>query len=383
MKLFNISKTQISFFFILFINFLFLIKYGIRLTPFFVFLALGILGIYYLIWRKQTLIFNFKNERLLKISNPIMLLGFIGFSVLVFHFLPQEQLNVDRWSVISSFWDNFFEGKYVYFAKSHMGNHPGPMPFYFILALPFYFVGDLGYFSLIGLLVFYFILYYSKEFVRTRTLMLFLLLISAFYLWEVVTRSNIFTNSSLVLFSIFYFLKSNTDNNFKHLFINGLIIGLLLSTRNVFVIPYSILMLYLIKNKKIKFHKILTLALIVITTFALTFLPFIVNHFSDFLLLNPFVIQSSYLMPAWLSVFCIFASLGLYFFIRNTQDVYFYSGISLFFTISVYFIWEIYFYGFQSAYFGNKADISYFILCIPFFLYFLLQNPGQKTELTM
>ncbi len=380
MKLFNISKTQISFFFILFINFLFLIKYGIRLTPFFVFLALGILGIYYLIWRKQTLIFNFKNERLLKISNPIMLLGFIGFSVLVFHFLPQEQLNVDRWSVISSFWDNFFEGKYVYFAKSHMGNHPGPMPFYFILALPFYFVGDLGYFSLIGLLVFYFILYYSKEFVRTRTLMLFLLLISAFYLWEVVTRSNIFTNSSLVLFSIFYFLKSNTDNNFKHLFINGLIIGLLLSTRNVFVIPYSILMLYLIKNKKIKFHKILTLALIVITTFALTFLPFIVNHFSDFLLLNPFVIQSSYLMPAWLSVFCIFASLGLYFFIRNTQDVYFYSGISLFFTISVYFIWEIYFYGFQSAYFGNKADISYFILCIPFFLYFLLQNPEQKTE---
>jgi hypothetical protein len=309
-----------------------------------------------------------------------MLLGFIGFSVLVFHFLPQEQLNVDRWSVISSFWDNFFEGKYVYFAKSHMGNHPGPMPFYFILALPFYFVGDLGYFSLIGLLVFYFILYYSKEFVRTRTLMLFLLLISAFYLWEVVTRSNIFTNSSLVLFSIFYFLKSNTDNNFKHLFINGLIIGLLLSTRNVFVIPYSILMLYLIKNKKIKFHKILTLALIVITTFALTFLPFIVNHFSDFLLLNPFVIQSSYLMPAWLSVFCIFASLGLYFFIRNTQDVYFYSGISLFFTISVYFIWEIYFYGFQSAYFGNKADISYFILCIPFFLYFLLQNPEQKTE---
>ncbi len=380
MKLFNISKTQISFFFILFINFLFLIKYGIRLTPFFVFLALGILGIYYLIWRKQTLIFNFKNKRLLKISNPIMLLGFIGFSVLVFHFLPQEQLNVDRWSVISSFWDNFFEGKYVYFAKSHMGNHPGPMPFYFILALPFYFVGDLGYFSLIGLLVFYFILYYSKEFVRTRTLMLFLLLISAFYLWEVVTRSNIFTNSSLVLFSIFYFLKSNTDNNFKHLFINGLIIGLLLSTRNVFVIPYSILMLYLIKNKKIKFHKILTLALIVITTFALTFLPFIVNHFSDFLLLNPFVIQSSYLMPAWLSVFCIFASLGLYFFIRNTQDVYFYSGISLFFTISVYFIWEIYFYGFQSAYFGNKADISYFILCIPFFLYFLLQNPEQKTE---
>ncbi len=380
MKLFNISKTQISFFFILFINFLFLIKYGIRLTPFFVFLALGILGIYYLIWRKQTLIFNFKNERLLKISNPIMLLGFIGFSVLVFHFLPQEQLNVDRWSVISSFWDNFFERKYAYFAKSHMGNHPGPMPFYFILALPFYFVGDLGYFSLIGLLVFYFILYYSKEFVRTRTLMLFLLLISAFYLWEVVTRSNIFTNSSLVLFSIFYFLKSNTDNNFKHLFINGLIIGLLLSTRNVFVIPYSILMLYLIKNKKIKFHKILTLALIVITTFALTFLPFIVNHFSDFLLLNPFVIQSSYLMPAWLSVFCIFASLGLYFFIRNTQDVYFYSGISLFFTISVYFIWEIYFYGFQSAYFGNKADISYFILCIPFFLYFLLQNPGQKTE---
>jgi len=39
----------------------------------------------------------------------------------IFYKIPVESLNVDRWSVITSFWDNFFKGEYVYFAKSNMG----------------------------------------------------------------------------------------------------------------------------------------------------------------------------------------------------------------------------------------------------------------------
>jgi hypothetical protein len=59
-------------------------------------------------------------------------------------------------------WDNYFSGEYVYFAKSNFGNPPGPMPFYYVLALPFYAVGELGYFSLLGIVVFVLLLRFAR-----------------------------------------------------------------------------------------------------------------------------------------------------------------------------------------------------------------------------
>ena len=91
-----------------------------------------------------------------------------------------------RWSVITSFWDSYFATEYAYFAKSFAGNPPGPMPFYFIMALPFYLIGELGFLSIIGLLLFYWLMWYKKVDSIIRTLILLLILSSFFNLWEVV-----------------------------------------------------------------------------------------------------------------------------------------------------------------------------------------------------
>ena len=79
-----------------------------------------------------------------------IVIAYASLYFIIFAHLKASQLNVDRWSVISSFWDNAFSGKYPYAAQSHMGNYPGPFPVYFVLALPFYLAQEIGYLSLLG-----------------------------------------------------------------------------------------------------------------------------------------------------------------------------------------------------------------------------------------
>jgi hypothetical protein len=182
---------------------------------------------------------------------PISLskLNFLIISIFVlvcysaFNKIPVETLNVDRCSVITSFWDSYFNNQYVYFAKSNVGNPPGPIPFYFMLALPFYFFGELGWFSVMGIILFFVFLRYSKTSKLNSTTGLLLTLSSIFYLWEVVSRSNIFLNSSLILFVLYYYLKIEKIN-IKNITFAGLLIGLSISTRNVLVIPFVIAFIY-------------------------------------------------------------------------------------------------------------------------------------------
>ncbi len=251
---------------------------------------------------------------------------------------------------------------------------PGPMPFYFLLALPFYFTGELGFFSLLGLIVFVVILKYSKINLNNQIAGVLLITCSAFYLWETISRSNIFTNSSLILLSILFFIHSLNIEKSRHILINGIIIGLLISTRNVLIIPYIILSIYLLKNKIYRLSDSLKIIAIIITTFVATFLPFVVNHFQAFLEMNPFIIQSSFLMPSWLSIFCILISFLSFYFIKEKDDIFFFSGFFLFTTIMIYFIYHIITDGLNATFFGSRADISYFILCTPFFLYYILRE---------
>src|SRR5690606_4490533 len=117
--------------------------------------------------------YSFPNYYYLDIG---LLSSFFIVSFIVCYNLLVEKLIVDRWSVITSFCYAHFANIYPYFAKSNVGNPPGPMPFYFLLALPFYSIGELGFLSLIGVLLFFFLLKYFKiEFQRRILILLFLL----------------------------------------------------------------------------------------------------------------------------------------------------------------------------------------------------------------
>ena len=369
-------KSNISLLLFLFINLIFSIKYLSRVTDFAVPISLGITSFYFLIFKYQDKLQFFGKQ--LKYVNIIGFIVLCIASYLVFQKIPVETLNVDRWSVITSFWDNYFADEYVYFALSHMNNYPGPMPFYYIVALPFYLLGELGYLSIIGLLIFIVLLKVLRKPLATQTAYFIIIATSPFFLWEIVGRSNIFFNSTLLLISIVYFFKTIEN---KNLFWNGVIIGLLLSTRNVYAIPYVIVFLFALKNRDISIKNTIIIGIIAVLTFAATFLPFVIGHFEDFQKMNPFIIQSSYLMPFEFSFGCIILSFLSFFVVENRIDVYFYSGLILFITIALHFVWMSMQHGLYDAFYNSKADISYFILCIPFLLFHIvsLQKSNRIT----
>lgn len=358
-------KRNICFALFLFVNFLFTYKYLERFTPWAALVSVLVSLLYIVLFQKRDL--------LKFISKKIEVSFFIAFIVvclLIWKKIPVETLNVDRWSVITSFWDSYFANEYAYFAKSFAGNPPGPMPFYFILALPFYLVGELGFLSIIGVLLFYWLMWYKKVNPISRTLILLLILSSFFNLWEVICRSNIFLNASLVLGSLIYILNQKVFT-LKALIISGIFIGLLISTRNVFVISYVICFLYLWRIKTIQFKQLTVLGIISLLIFALTFIPVVYGHLEDFKQMNPFIVQSTFLIPFEYTVLFVLIAIGTSFLCKNRSDVYFYNAVVLFVSILIYLIYYICLQGLTQAFTESTVDISYFIFCIPFALWFL------------
>lgn len=374
-------KSNINLFIFLFINFVFVFKYGSRLTSYAPLIGIAVVLVQFGIWKKRNILASFSTG--LNWADAAIIITFIAGCTFVFSKVPVESLNVDRWSVITSFWDNYFQDKYVYYAQSHMGNPPGPMPVYYILALPFYLIGEIGFLSLSGIIAFYTLLRFSNISRIYSSIGLLLLCSSAFYLWEVTCRSNLFINGTLVLASIVYFYKDGvTAHAYRHLIITGILVGLCLSTRNVFAIPYIIVFIYALKIEKVSFVNLIIVSCIALVVIALSFIPFVYNHIEDFKVMNPFIIQGSFLMPFKYTVIFIALALLCPFICRSKNDTYFYSGLILFLTIVFYFCYHITNSGFNAAFHGSKADISYFILCTPFSLYYLFKKERKNISTT-
>lgn len=364
----NRLKETISLSVILFINFIYLNKYAARITSHFLVIALISCSTLYIIWLKKTVIAKKMNF----FDKKIYLIFYFFLALSLLYTIPKETIKVDRWSVITSFWDNFFQNQYVYYARSFDGNNPGPMPFYFIMSLPFYFLNELGLFSLVGACLLP--LLFKKNNVDHHFSLYFVICVfSPFYMHEVVCRSNIFSNALIIVLVIFYFFK-NYNGSVKSNIIFGIAIGCTLSTRNIFVIPYIILFIYAIKSKFINLKSAISIALIAICIFAITFIPFAWNHISDFLKINPFIIQSDYLLPLKYSLWFVFFSFAFGFFCKNKNDVYYYSGVLLFLTILFYHLLITSSDGFLKSFFDNGADVTYFLFCIPFFMTYYLST---------
>lgn len=376
-KLNDTIKSQISFVLFLLVNFIFSTRYLSRITDYYILVSFCVLTFYVLIYLSRKQIVKWQPQR--SFINILILVVFITASSIAFQIIPAESLDVDRWSVITSFWDTYLSGDYAYYAKSNVGNEPGPMPFYYILALPFYLIGELGYFSILGILVFVAVLRLSIIPIQYRTIAILLVLTSVSYLWEVVCRSNIFLNSTLVLLAIILFLSTPKYTLFR-LILLGIIIGLVMSTRNVVAIPLIIAGLYQLKTGNIKFSQAMIISVIAIIIFAATFLPFIINHMNDFLIMNPFIVQSSFLVPFEYTILFLFLAVLFGLLCRSTYDVYFYSGLVLFVSILIYFLYHISISSFKIAFFDAQADISYFILSMPFLLYHCLVVDSDKVQ---
>jgi hypothetical protein len=361
-------KQITSIVILVWINLLFSYKYLDRYISF-PFLATLIFGLMYsLLW--------FMNFYISKRTITVMtIIGFVLFligALVVFDRIPVEDLRVDRWSVIAAFWENYFQGEYVYYARSFDGNPPGAMPFYFILALPFYLAGEPGLMALAGLFLYTGISYAmadnKTEFFRSFLFLIF----SLFIVWEVTTRSNLFFNSTLILLLLIWLEKIDKHKFSFWLAVNAFVCGLLLSTRFVLVIPLIIQFTWLFRTKKMKFNILASYGVVACVSFFLTYIPFIIFHFNDFLMTNPFLLQTTLFIPFAYILGFLFLSFSLSFICKDQRDVYLFSGIALFVSILIYFLYHTIQWGLIHAYMESVIDISYFIFCAPFLIYFIV-----------
>lgn len=367
----SFSKKYISILILILINFLFTYKYSSRYFSFPFFFSI-LSSLFYLILLSDFIIIDIKNKVLIKIKYALIALFTLG-CIYVFSQINIMDLNVDRWSVITSFWDTYFSGNYPYLAKSHLGNYPGPMPIYFLLALPFYAINELGYFSLFGFFLFVYLIHKSKILPRKKLLFILFLMSSSFFLWEIVSRSNIFTNSMLVVWFLYTYSESK-KNNINLLYLSAIIAGLLISTRAVFIIPYIVIFMYSLRKKEITIFNFSVCIMISLLSFSASFLPIILSYPDDFFKMNPFLIQSSFLIPSYYIILFILITLVFSFLTKSKNDTYFFSGLSLFTSILIYFIYHTIKIGIDEAVLGNIIDFSYFIFCIPFLLLYLIKT---------
>ncbi|MCX6325566.1 MAG: hypothetical protein NT144_02780 [Bacteroidia bacterium] len=365
-------KIIISISLLIAINLLFINKYLGRVTEYAGIGTFIMLIIYIFIWIAKDKVRL--SDRLCNQLNKWAVLVFFLLSIIMFKAIAPESLIVDRWSGISSFWEASFNHEYPYFAISHLGNLSGPMPVYFILALPFYLLGEIGYMSLFALFIFIFFIEKMKIPATVKLWSSLFLMGSAYLLWEIVCRSTIFFNSIIILGCIVWFNSINKQENIKSLYFWAFAIGLSLSTRSVFAIPVIISSLAALRRKEVSIKNMIIVVLIAGITFIITFLPLLIIFPENFFRFNPFILQSSYLMPFHFSVCFLILAIGASFLCKSGNDDYFYSGLVLFLTILGYFIYHIIESGFTSAYYSSISDISYFILCAPFLQYYILRE---------
>lgn len=104
--------------------------------------------------------------------------------------------------------------------------------------------------------------------------------------------------------------------------------------------------------------------------------------YSDFFTMNPFIIQSSFLVPKFYTLIFIVISILFAFLVKNKTDKFFYSGLSLFIAILIYAIYYVFNYGYEVSYINNKIDISYFIFSIPFLIKYLMEHNNKDEKIT-
>ena len=365
------AKRYLSLFILIFINFLFTYKYSLRITDWAWLLSLGlaILQLTVFFYQKRICL----SDRNLKRTLWAIGAGWLILVVLSHFLISLKGLNVDRWSVISSFIEECLKGNYPYYAKSHSGNYPGPMPFYFLLASPFYFAGELSIFTYVGYALMLLLMIRKRKDLKQANFITIYLLTCTFALWEIVTRSNIFTNATFILLLFLYTERFDFRFSWKFVIL-ALMTGFLLSTRSVFILAYIIFFFSYLLNKKVKFSRLFLFLVIAVLGFSLTFLPLVSLFPEDFFRINPFIIESGFLIPVEYTVLFMVISIGLSFMIKQSEDRFFFSGLSLFLAILIYFLYHVIRAGFQTAYIDSLIDISYFILCAPFLLYYLFSS---------
>ncbi len=272
-----------------------------------------------------------------------------------------EKSGVTRLPALSGWLRRLLSGEFPY----GIAQNPSAFPALFLIALPFYWLGNLGLLEVVGILIFGLsLLSFEGRTSRIAWMQLLVLLLLPTTYYEIVTRSELFFNMSMILALL---IMANNQLDLRKLdfkFIGvAILMGLALSTRSVVGLVYVIFVAYSFRRGK--FRNVLLFSVVVMIVFCLTLIPFVAWNFRVFMSHGPFAIQFSY-VSTWTIIGAILLALIVGVLARSLTDVVYYSGLLLFGIVSVAFAADVADIGLYSAVFRNGFDVGYFIFCVPF-----------------
>lgn len=272
-----------------------------------------------------------------------------------------EKSDVSRLAAISGWLKNFLDGHFPY----GISVNPSPLPVLFFLALPFYLVGNPGLLEVAGVLFLGIaVLRMNRDDTRRASAQLLTLLLLPSTYYELVTRSELFFNVSLVILVLMLadeaVMPGKTDLKFFGI---AVAMGLALSTRTVVGLAYASFVVF--KFRSGNFKNGLRFSFVVMLTFCLTFVPFIIWNFHEFVLDGPFAVQFGYVsFPVMMVSLGMAAIVG--FVSEGIEEVFYLSGLLVFGLVLWAFIQRSVLIGLADAFFGSRFDVGYFILCVPY-----------------
>ena len=284
-------------------------------------------------------------------------------------------IQVGRAPAIEEWLSRLLSGQYPYGAPVH----PSGFPFLFVLALPFYWLGDVGYLQIFSFMVFAFLVYRWSGDSKNRLFRLSLLILSPVFLYEVVVRSDLFSNMViLILFlMMFYTIVRKPSIKLGWIFLLGCVGGLLLSTRGI-VFTIFIVFLGTVFKKHLKRAAVFSVGGMAV--FAATLAPFMVWNISTFMNHGPFAIQSAYL-PLWLLILCMVTCAVCARKLSSIQAAISAVALILFGLVLVPFVQAVFAKGWRSIVFEDGFDIAYFSFTLPF-LILSIHFPGSTRDLS-
>ncbi|MCX8009591.1 MAG: hypothetical protein N3A61_00415, partial [Ignavibacteria bacterium] len=273
------------------------------------------------------------------------------------------KIRVGRYEAINNWIENFLIGKFPY--GNHEYHNPASFPILFLLLIPFYLLGNVGLFQLISFLIFSYLLYQRKS--KSSVVTFSLLILAPIFWYEVVAKSELFSNMVLAL-ALIYIAEMNYEkikSSTKTFVTVGILSGLLLSTRSIILVILILFFAFIFRNDLMKFVQFFT---ITIVTFIITIIPFYFWSPSQFIEKGPFAIQSIYLHPILVVSFLIIAFI-VGWKSKSAKNIYFKIALLLFLIVTVSFIQKLFEYSLTAMIFNDRFDIAYFTFPLPFLLF--------------
>lgn len=305
---------------------------------------------------------------------PLLALWSLGLAM-VLHWYPPWQFQVDRWDAVVYWWQALLRGDFPYSARTRFDGFPSPLPFLQLVLAPFALWGDLAWATLVA-----WSLWVARIWRRAESFPLphlVLALLAPPVLWEVMCRSTLMINSVLWMLFLWFALPSKRSSAAL-----GSLAGLLLSTRLAFAVPLAGWGLAEWISRRRNVRNLTIIGVATLAAFSLTLAPLWLGWAAEqWQIHNPFGHQQRH-MPWPGTVALLGLSLGLAWRHPGRQ---FHNSAWVLLAFGVLFCLNaILMHGWQAAWYGSRADISYLLFAWPLLWTYpyctsLQHAPGDRT----